>query len=75
MQETRERDEQRLPDEDTEMENLPDTQLYPPPVEAGSEEDISTLGQIAFPQDMEEERAEWEEWDDYPLEVEKSSED
>ena len=36
MQETIEGDKQRLPDEDTEMENLPDTQLYPPPVEENS---------------------------------------
>ena len=58
MQEIMERDEQGLPDEDTEMENLPGTGLYPPQTETRLEEEIITPGQIAFPQDMEEEREE-----------------
>ena len=73
MPETTEGDKQRSPDEDTEMENLPETQPYQPPVEANSEEDIAIPSQIAFPQDIEESGAEWDEWDNYPLEIEKSA--
>ena len=66
---------QRLPDKDTEMADLPGTGVYPPQVEVRVDEDIITPNQVSFPQDMEEEKAEWEEWDDYPLGVENSEED
>ena len=49
------------------MDDLPSTGAYPPQSEVRVDEDIATPDQVSFPQDMEEDKAEWEDWDDYPL--------
>ena len=80
LQEPSERTKPIVPVADTEMEDLPDTQQdpqnppstpqNPPSAEAGSEEETDLPEQVEFP--AKAGSNEWEEWDDYPLEMEQS---